>query len=159
MTAVHRMGELISRALADEGITQRRFAEMVDVTERHLRSVLSCRTAGSPQRLDEWAGALGRRWVVALLPIRPSRSYWASQPQQRLYEALMGCLSELLFIEETLAASLGYERSGGPGDPNGGGYVVGDHTAASLALEVKKLLRGAEGGSSKTTPGTKTGPN
>lgn len=145
MTAVHRMGELISRALADEGLTQRRFAEMVGVSEKHVSRVLNCKAAGSPESLDHWAATLGRRWVVALLPVRPSRSYWASQPQQRLYEALMGCLSELRFVEETLAASLGYERSGGPNDPNGGGYVIGDHTAASLALQVKKLLRGAEG--------------
>lgn len=67
--------------------------------------------------------------------------YWESQEPERVREALMGCFRELVFIEETLAEALGYERSsGGPDDPNGGGFILGDHTAASLAMEAKQRL-------------------
>ena len=69
--------------------------------------------------------------------------YWKSQSPERVSEALMDCFRELLFIEETLAESLGYPRSdGGPDDPNGGGFITGEHTAASLALEAKRRLTG-----------------
>lgn len=55
---------------------------------------------------------------------------------------LTAALSELMEVEETLAEGLGYPRSdGGPDDPNGGGYVTGEHTSASLALEAKRSLR------------------
>lgn len=68
--------------------------------------------------------------------------YWRKQSKDRLYEALMGSFEEFLFIEETLAEALGYERSeGGPDDPNGSGFLLGDHTPASLALEAAKRLK------------------
>jgi len=70
--------------------------------------------------------------------------YWRKQTKERIYQALMGCFEELVLVEETLAEALGYERSeGGPDDPNGGGFILGDHTPGSLALEAKRRLQGA----------------
>jgi transcriptional regulator with XRE-family HTH domain len=142
VTTVHRMGELVGRALADSGVTQKVFAAQMGVTPKHVSQVTTGKVACSPTKLDEWAAALSRRWSVALLPVKPYVGYWARQPPDRLYEVLMGCLSELHFIEETLADALGYHRShGGPDDPNGGGYVIGDHTAPSLAREAVARMR------------------
>ncbi len=58
---------------------------------------------------------------------------------------LRGALSELVLVEDTLAGALGYPRSdGGPDDPNGGGYVIGEHTAVTLAAEAGHALARAE---------------
>lgn len=77
--------------------------------------------------------------------------YWSKQSPERVYEALLGSFRELMLIEETLAGALGYPRSeGGATDPNGGGYIIGDHTPGSLALEAKERL--AEKGAPTMTP-------
>lgn len=53
----------------------------------------------------------------------------------------MACFRELAQVEDVLAEGLGYERSdGGPDDPNGGGYLTGDHTALTLAMEARTRL-------------------
>lgn len=70
--------------------------------------------------------------------------YWASQSPEHVFAALMGSFRELAAVEDTLADGLGFDRSdGGEDDPNGGGFVTGDHTPASLALaacaELKRL--------------------
>lgn len=58
---------------------------------------------------------------------------------------LRGALNELVLVEDTLAGALGYPRSdSGPDDPNGGGYVTGEHTAVSLAAEAGKALVSVE---------------
>lgn len=62
-----------------------------------------------------------------------------------LRHKLRGALNELVLVEDTLAGALGYLRSdGGPDDPNGGGYVTGEHTAVSLATEAGNALARVE---------------
>ena len=67
--------------------------------------------------------------------------YWDSQSPERVLDARKGALRELMFVEDTLAEGLGYARSeGGPEDPNGGGFITGEHTPGSLALEARRRL-------------------
>jgi transcriptional regulator with XRE-family HTH domain len=138
------MGMMIGRALTEDRITQKRFASDVGITARHLNSILRGRHTTLLIRLDNWAAALGRRWSVALVRATTSDTYWAEQPPERVYEALMACFRELAQVEDVLAEGLGYERSeGGPDDPNGGGYLTGDHTALTLAMEARNVGQAA----------------
>lgn len=58
---------------------------------------------------------------------------------------LRGALSELSTVESILAEALGYQPGdGGPDDPTGGGWVIGDHTAVSLAMQVREHLQGRD---------------
>lgn len=51
---------------------------------------------------------------------------------------LRGALAELATVEDILAETLGYPRGdGGPDDPTGGGWIIGEHTAVSLAMEAR----------------------
>lgn len=62
-----------------------------------------------------------------------------------LRRRLYGALRELALVEDTLAGALGYPRSdGGPDDPNGGGYITGEHTAVSLAAQAGNTLASVE---------------
>jgi len=76
------------------------------------------------------------------MPDRTTGSAWIDTlPVDTLRHQLTAALAELHRVEETLAYALGYPRSeGGPDDPHGGGYVIGDHTAVSLAAEVATVL-------------------
>jgi hypothetical protein len=68
--------------------------------------------------------------------------YWREQPPERVRAALMNMFTVDAGITEVLAEALGYPRSeGGPNDPNGGGYVLGDHTSLTLAAKAGRALR------------------
>lgn len=107
----------------------------------------------SPGRnIDYWntRAALARehahRAIVAgwKRPPRPlgTGSYWDRQSEEHVRYALHGAFTELATIEDILAAALGYSRSpGGPDDPNGGGWVTGDHTPLTLAMEAARKLQ------------------
>jgi uncharacterized protein (DUF433 family) len=62
-----------------------------------------------------------------------------------LKHKLTGALNEIHDVEELLCEGLRYRKSdGGPDDPNGGGYITGEHTAIDLATEARqKLLQAA----------------
>lgn len=58
---------------------------------------------------------------------------------------LRGALSELATVENVLAETLGYQRGdGGPDDPTGGGWIIGEHTAVSLAMEARARFKPQE---------------
>lgn len=68
--------------------------------------------------------------------------YWATQSPGRVRAALVAALTEANAIEDLLAEALGFQRSaGGTDDPNGGGFVIGDHTAYTLAVEAAAALK------------------
>lgn len=68
--------------------------------------------------------------------------YWRKQSPEHVFAALMGSFRELASVADRLAEGLGYPRSeGGDDDPNGGGYITGEHTPASLALQACAELK------------------
>lgn len=68
---------------------------------------------------------------------------WIEQlDTDQLRHNLKGALTELMLIEEAMAEALEYPRSdGGPDDPNGGGFITGEHTALTLAMEAARKFR------------------
>lgn len=77
-------------------------------------------------------------------PPRPpgTGSYWDRQSEEHVRLALHRAFTELAEIEDVLAPALGYSRSpGGPDDPNGGGWVTGEATPLTLAMEAARKLQ------------------
>lgn len=68
--------------------------------------------------------------------------WFAARTEAEIRHMLRDTLSELTQIENILAGALEFHRSpGGPDDPNGGGYIIGDHTAVTLAMFARDRLR------------------
>lgn len=70
-TTARAMGAMLSEALKHDGLTQAAFARMAGVSEKHLSQVITGRATAHPKTLDQWAAAIGRRFVVTLQREKP----------------------------------------------------------------------------------------
>lgn len=132
MTDKPRITEIVVTATLEDGTVIG-----ADRTQPHLPTALVDVAALST------AHELAARHGIDLWADSEPDGYWGSQPPGRVRAALVAALTEQNAIEDLLAEALGYQRSdGGPDDPNGGGFVIGDHTAYTLAVEAASALKG-----------------
>lgn len=66
MATVDAMAELIKEAIDRDGLSQAEFARRVGASTKHVNQVFRGHAAAHPDTLDDWAGAIGRQFVVNL---------------------------------------------------------------------------------------------
>jgi hypothetical protein len=109
-------------------VTHRPFSELRNVIEAD---------PSRAARLDEQRAQVNERYYSAV----PPSPYILALDISDLRFKLQAHWAQNMRIEQILAEALGFEKSdGGPDDPNGGNYVLGEWDAETLAMEAASRL-------------------